>query len=168
MTSKKILVTVTELRAKADEKEKKKQDAKDKEQQDLEMFLRCKEVCICNYSPCSASNLKQCPSFLNVMKSVCSKFKCRKTMDQNQSLLIREMHYNYNFDLYCKTTSTYPPPPPPPHKGQELLKNWNIGVLFRSLLTFVANQDIPSEKKGLFTTFRDVGKLIRRHNIQFG
>ena len=39
MTGKKILETVTELRAKADEKEKKKKDAKDKKQQDLEMFL---------------------------------------------------------------------------------------------------------------------------------
>ena len=70
MTGKKILETLKDLKEKADEKDKNKQATKDKKEKDLENFLRCRDVCVCNRTPC-------CPSCRNVMKSVCSKVACR-------------------------------------------------------------------------------------------
>ena len=73
-----ILEKVSELESQAEEKKKVKEAAQEKRKVETEMFFRCKSACVCNESPCCASRLKQCPSCSDVLKSVCSKLKCRK------------------------------------------------------------------------------------------
>ena len=88
MTGKNILATVKELKEKADKKDKKKQETKDKKEKDLENFLRCREACVCGTTPCCATNLKQCPSCRNVMKSVCCKVACRKEDGSKPNMIV--------------------------------------------------------------------------------
>ena len=77
-----------ELKEKADKKDKKKQETKDKKEKDLENFLRCREACVCGTTPCCATNLKQCPSCRNVMKSVCCKVACRKEDGSKPNMIV--------------------------------------------------------------------------------
>ena len=64
-------------RLEAEKKEKKRKASKEKKKIDFENFMRCKSSCVCEQFPCYAAGLKQCPSCNDVLKSVCSKVKCR-------------------------------------------------------------------------------------------
>ena len=55
----------------------------DERKQTWQIFLRYKDKCICNQPVCEASNLKQCPSYGTILKSVCSKAGCRKNDGKN-------------------------------------------------------------------------------------
>lgn len=64
-------------------------DAKDElRNTQTEAFIRCKEQCVCDNTPCSAINLKRCPSCKEVKRSVCSKFKCLSTTGTKPVMLL--------------------------------------------------------------------------------
>ena len=42
-----------------------------------ENFIRCKDSCVCSQDVCLASGLKQCTLCKDVMKTQCSKGKCK-------------------------------------------------------------------------------------------
>ena len=72
---------VLELVAKADaEKEMKmkvKQMKVDEKIKRTESYMRCKAVCICGESICLAGGLKRCDICKDVLKSQCSKSRCK-------------------------------------------------------------------------------------------
>ena len=90
MTGKQVLKKVEEVRKIAEEKERCKALSKKKKQTEREMFYRCKEECICNESPCCALRLQQCPSCNDVLKSTCSKLKCRNENGSKPSMIRAE------------------------------------------------------------------------------
>ena len=48
-----------------------------KKEQRQENFIRCKDICICSQDICLANGLKQCTSCKDIIKSQCSKRKCK-------------------------------------------------------------------------------------------
>ena len=78
MTAKKAIEKVREIKEKKDEAESKRAKAKENKDKQFEAFVRCREECLCKSVACQAKGLKQCPVCKNVMKSNCSKAKCKK------------------------------------------------------------------------------------------
>ena len=87
MTAKKAIEKVKEIKEKKKEADSKRARAKDDKAKQFEMFVRCREECICKSKVCQAKGLKQCPVCKNVMKSNCSKAKC-KTDGKNPSMIL--------------------------------------------------------------------------------
>ena len=63
---------------------KAKQERKEKEK---ENFYRCKLKCICKSEKCDALKLRECPSCHDILRSVCSKARC-KTDDGKRPVMI--------------------------------------------------------------------------------
>ena len=63
--------------AKQKEIEKKKSEKKAGKSEQREAFLKCKESCCCEEIICKATGLKECPVCKDVMKSQCTKAKCK-------------------------------------------------------------------------------------------
>ena len=79
MTAKNILKRVKENNKKNEEKELKKKENKEKKLKEGEMFIRCKDKCVCEKpnGKCVTIGLKQCSSCKSVLKSQCGKKACR-------------------------------------------------------------------------------------------
>ena len=76
------------------EKSKKleKKEGKQKEKnQRTERYLRCKYSCNCGESVCAASGLKQCEKCKDVMRSQCSKAKCKDGASKPSMI---QVHYD--------------------------------------------------------------------------
>ena len=72
---------ILELREQAELALKEKEKVKERKKQDkkgqCESFLKCKVTCICDSILCDATGLKQCIVCQDVMKSQCTKSKCK-------------------------------------------------------------------------------------------
>ena len=72
---------ILELREQAELALKEKEKVKERKKQDkkgqCESFLKCKLTCICDSIVCDATGLKQCIVCQDVLKSQCTKSKCK-------------------------------------------------------------------------------------------
>ena len=78
MTGKNVIELVKEIKEKKVESERQKQVKLSRKQDDKDLFLRCKDECVCNTEPCLASKLRQCSICLNIQKSQCNKKSCKQ------------------------------------------------------------------------------------------
>ena len=73
-------------------KEQKEQKVKSKEIQmkmkDKDDFYRCKSKCACKEDRCLATGLKECPSCHSILRSVCSKARCKVDGKKPKMLLL--------------------------------------------------------------------------------
>ena len=83
---------VLEMREKIEAEKKEKQTRKEmsmiEKETRAELFIKCRESCVCSKDLCNASGLKQCSSCKDVIKSHCSKAKCKKTDGTKPDMLI--------------------------------------------------------------------------------
>ena len=77
MKAKNVISIVKEIKEKKEKAASEKQESVQKKEETKQRFLQCKVKCICESRPCAAVGYKQCPICLQVMKSVCSKSKCK-------------------------------------------------------------------------------------------
>ena len=77
MKAKNVINVVKEIKEKKEQTAKQKQGNIEKKEETKQTFLRCKLKCVCQNEKCDAIGYKQCPVCLQVMKSVCSKFRCK-------------------------------------------------------------------------------------------
>ena len=68
---------VSEIKKKKEEKEAAKDRAKQEAQKRVSMFHQCKHGCVCNQTPCQARGLQECINCHKVLRSVCSRTKCK-------------------------------------------------------------------------------------------
>ena len=89
MEGKKILERVSEIKKEKEKKEAAKEKAKQETQNRISMFHQCKNGCICNNTPCQAKGLQECSRCHNILRSVCSRTKC-KGEDGSKPLMIKQ------------------------------------------------------------------------------
>ena len=77
MTGQDVLFMVKEIEAKKAEVKQRKDEKQAKKGNEKIAFLRCQESCVCSTPRCSATGLKRCTSCGDVLKSQCSKAKCK-------------------------------------------------------------------------------------------
>ena len=77
MKAKNVIEVVKEIKDKKEKAAVQKQEAAEKKEVTRQTFLQFKIECVCKSKKCAAVGLKQCPTCFQVMKSVCSKVKCR-------------------------------------------------------------------------------------------
>ena len=77
MEGKKILEMVSAIKKDKEEKEAAKNRVKQEAQKRVSMFHQCKDGCVCNKTPCQARGLQECTNCHNVLRSVCSRTKCK-------------------------------------------------------------------------------------------
>ena len=77
MKAKNVINVVKEIKEKKEQTAKQKQETIEKKEETKQRFLLCKLKCVCKNQKCDAVGYKQCPVCLQVMKSVCSKSRCK-------------------------------------------------------------------------------------------
>ena len=77
MSAKNVLVSVQKIKEKKNEDERRKEETRIEKQQKFEWFIKSKDSCHCKIKERKAKGFKQCPVCHNVVKSVCSKSKCK-------------------------------------------------------------------------------------------
>ena len=86
LTAQNVIEKACEIKEKKNAAEMKKGEKMASKRQQLENFLRCKDVCVCQEAKCVASGFKQCTSCHAVMKSNCSKMKCKSNDGQKPTM----------------------------------------------------------------------------------
>ena len=77
MSGNDVLSAVKEIEAKKKEAQNRKEANQAKKENEKIAFLKCIEKCSCTASKCHAAGLKQCTSCGDILKSQCTKAKCR-------------------------------------------------------------------------------------------
>ena len=77
MKAKNVLTVLKDIESKKQEQVKSKEATAKKKEDTKLAFLKCKEKCICEKQKCEAFGLKQCPVCQDILKSACSKAKCK-------------------------------------------------------------------------------------------
>ena len=77
MEGKDVIKIVEELKKKKNEKALARELKAAKKREQKEVFLKCKNACICEKERCDAFGLRQCPNCHDVLRSNCSKSGCR-------------------------------------------------------------------------------------------
>ncbi|XP_065640013.1 uncharacterized protein LOC136072675 [Hydra vulgaris] len=77
MTASDVITLVESIKRKKEKEKEKKENAAKKKEEVTRLFITCKLQCYCKEIKCKAFGLKQCPTCLNIMRSICSKANCK-------------------------------------------------------------------------------------------
>ena len=88
LTGKDILQKKQDLQVIEDKKNEEKEQKQRMKVEQKERFIRCRNECTCKQFPCFASNLRQCPICSDVMKSQCSKAKCKLASGTDKPVMV--------------------------------------------------------------------------------
>ena len=87
MEAKDVINLVKSIKEQKEQKVKSKEIQIKKKEKDKDDFYRCKSKCVCKEDRCLATGLKQCPSCHSILRSVCSKARC-KVDDKKPKMLL--------------------------------------------------------------------------------
>ena len=82
MKAKNVLTVLKDIENKKQEQVKSQEVTAKKKEDTKHAFLKCKEKCICEKPKCEVFGLKQCPVCQDILKSTCSKAKCKIDADK--------------------------------------------------------------------------------------
>ena len=77
MKAKNVINVVKEIKERKEITTEQKQETIQKKEEAKQTFLLSKPKCVCKNEKCDAIGYKQCPVCLQVVKSVCSKSRCK-------------------------------------------------------------------------------------------
>lgn len=87
MTGKNVLSMVKDIEEKKSQAKERKEVSQKKKEEEKVKFLKCKDNCVCEGGECIAKGLKQCTVCGEILRSQCTKAKCKNDDGQKPLML---------------------------------------------------------------------------------